>query len=228
MADIPEKTKTDDVVVLLHGIGHSRLNMAMAERAMRRAGFSVLNLSYPSRTRNIDAITDFLHERLSEKNLWQGEGRVHFVTHSMGGLVTSYYLEKYKSEIPQDRLGRVVMIAPPIGGSEVADFLKNFLPYKWMFGPAGQELATAMRMADRTAPYYDLGIIAGSKKWPYIIANFIMPGEHDGRVALVNTKLEGMKDHMVVPATHSFISWKPSTHEQAVYFILNGSFRREE
>jgi pimeloyl-ACP methyl ester carboxylesterase len=227
VADIPEKAKTEDVVVLLHGIGHSRWNMAMVERGMRRAGFSVLNLSYPSRTRTIEAIAAFLHERLRKKNLWQEGKRVHFVTHSMGGLVVRYYLEKYKSEIPRGKLGRVVMIAPPIGGSEVADFLKNFLPYKWMFGPAGQELVTAVRRADQTAPYYDLGIIAGSKKWPYVIANFIVRGEHDGRVAVVNTKLEGMKDHMVVPATHGFISWKASTHEQAVYFILNGAFKRE-
>ena len=222
------KADAADLIVLLHGIGHSRWNMYAAERAMRRAGFSVLNLTYPSRRQNIDALTKFVHERLTQKNAWGSEGRVHFLTHSMGGLVARAYLEKYKADIPQSKLGRVVMIAPPLQGSEVADFLQNFPPYKWVFGPAGQELTTAARAAEQAMPYYDLGIIAGSKKWPYVIAKFIIPGAHDGRVAVANTRLEGMKDHFIAPATHSFISWKPSTHAQAVYFILNGTFRREE
>lgn len=220
------KANAGDLIVLLHGIGHSRWNMYAAERAMRRAGFSVLNLTYPSRKRNIDALSAFLHEQFIKKNIWNGMGRVHFLTHSMGGLVARAYLEKYKAEIPQSKLGRVVMIAPPLLGSEVADFLQNFPPYKWAFGPAGQELTTAACTAVQIAPYYDLGIIAGSKKWPYVIAKFVIPGAHDGRVAVANTRLEGMKDHFIAPATHSFISWKPSTHAQAVHFILNGAFRR--
>ena len=79
------KAETGDLIVLLHGIGHSRWNMVAVERSMRRAGFTVLNLTYPSRRRTIDALTAFLHEQFTKKNIWNGTGRVHFLTHSMRG-----------------------------------------------------------------------------------------------------------------------------------------------
>ncbi len=79
----------------------------------------------------------FLHERLKQAGVWNKPGKVHFVTHSMGGLVAGRYLEKYRAEIPPGKMDRVVMIAPPSGGSEVADFLQNFPPYRWAFRPGG-------------------------------------------------------------------------------------------
>jgi hypothetical protein len=85
-----------------------------------------------------------------------------------------------------------------------------------------------MRVRDIVEPYYELGIIAGSKKWPYIAASFVIPGEHDGRVAVEKTKMDGMKDHLVLSATHSFISWKPEVHNQIINFIKNGEFKREK
>lgn len=217
-----------ETVVLLHGIGHSRWNMYGVERAMRREGFEVLNITYPSRKQDIAVSAAFLRARLEREGTWRGPGRVHFVTHSMGGLVTRRYLEEYRSGIAPEKLGRVVMIAPPNGGSEVADLLKNFPPYRWSFGPAGQELTTAAQMQSAAAPYYTLGIIAGSRKWPYVAARFVIPGAHDGRVAVERTKLAGMADHVVLPATHSFISWKPAVHRQVAHFIKNGRFEHEK
>ncbi len=223
----PAQATTKDTVVLLHGIGHSRWNMYWVERAMRKEGYEVVNITYPSLKHDIGTLSGLIHEELAVEKLWQKQGKVHFVTHSMGGLVTRRYLETYKSDIPQEKLGRVVMLAPPNGGSEVADFLKNFPPYKWSFGPAGQELATEARAKDLVKPYYELGIIAGSKKWPYVVANFIVPGSHDGRVTVEKTKLDGMKGHVTLPATHSFISWKPSVHKQIIAFLEKGEFSHE-
>lgn len=217
-----------DTVVLLHGIGHSRWNMYWVERALRKEGHEVVNLTYPSLKHDITTLSKWVDERLAKEKVWESPGQVHFVTHSMGGLVTLYYLEQYKAGIPAEKLGRVVMLAPPSKGSEVADLLKNFPPYKWSFGPAGQELATDVRSKNTMKPYYELGIIAGSKKWPYIVANFVIPGEHDGRVAVEKTKMDGMKDHIVLPATHSFISWKPEVHKQIIAFIGKGEFDRAD
>ena len=122
------------------------------------------------------------------------------------------------------KMGRVVMIAPPNRGSEVADFLHNSLPYKWIYGPAGQELTTAVQSANASHPWYDIGIIAGNRGWPYLGASFLINGNHDGRVAVENTKLEGMKAHITFPATHSFISWNKNTYNQSLYFLKNGKF----
>lgn len=217
-----------DTVVILHGIGHSRWNMYRVERAMRKEGYATFNITYPSLKKDIPALAGFVRDKLADGGVWDRPGRVHFVTHSMGGLVVQRYLEDYKSDVPQDRVGRVVMIAPPIGGSEVADLLKNFPPYKWIFGPAGQQLTTKDRQAETIVPWYETGIIAGTSGWPYFIADRLIEGDHDGRVAVEKAKMAGMKDFMTVPATHSFISWKGSVHKQAINFLKNGQFAHDK
>ncbi|MCS5598035.1 MAG: alpha/beta fold hydrolase [Alphaproteobacteria bacterium] len=221
-----EKT---DLVVLLHGIGHSEWNMAGVEFALKQAGYQTLNIGYPSRQKNLTALADFLNAELQNKAVWSaGYSKVHFTTHSMGGLVVRTYLNDHQKEIDQSKLGRVVMLAPPNGGSEVADLLKDFLPYQWIYGPAGQELTTEKQAKMKAEVYYDLGIIAGNKEWPYIIAAHIIPNESDGRVALTKTKLKGMADHVTLSVTHSFISWKPSVHKQIIYFLNHGTFKHDD
>jgi alpha-beta hydrolase superfamily lysophospholipase len=217
-----------DTVVILHGIGHSRWNMYWVERAMRKEGYATINISYPSLKNEIPALANFVNDTLIKEKVWDRPGHVHFVTHSMGGLVARRYLENYKAGIPPEKMGRVVMIAPPNGGSEVADLLKDFLPYKWMFGPAGQQLTTKARMTDVTTPWYSAGVIAGTRGWPYFVATWLIDGDHDGRVAVEKTKLSGMKDFIATPATHSFISWKSGVHKQIVYFLKNERFEHDK
>lgn len=219
--------KQKEVVILLHGIGHTKWNMFLSERAMKKAGYATYNITYPSLKHDIPTLSKYLKNNLNKSNIWDNYEKVHFVTHSMGGVITRTYLQTEKDNIPEDKLGRVVMIAPPHQGSEVSDFLKDIFLYKWSFGPAGQQLTTEYQSAQKSDIYYDLGIIAGKKEWPYVIARFIIPNESDGRVAVERTKLKGMKDHIVVPATHSFISWKASTHQHVINFIKNGHFKHE-
>lgn len=217
----------EDTVIVLHGIGHSRLNMAGTTYALRKAGYNTLSVSYPSRSKKIEGLSDFVAAELTAQGVWRAAGKIHFVTHSMGGLVTRQYLEDYKESIPKGKLGRVVMLAPPLGGSEVSDFLENVPPYKWLFGAAGLELTTANQRKKHFTTYYDVGIIAGTAGWPYLIANAIMPARHDGRVSVESTKWIGMKDHITLAATHSFISWKPFVHKHIIHFINQGEFDHE-
>jgi len=216
-----------ETVIVLHGIGHSRLNMAGTAFALRQAGYNTLSVSYPSRRDDIAGLSAYVAAQLAAQGAWQSANKIHFVTHSMGGLVTRQYLEDYKTTIPQGKLGRVVMMAPPLGGSEVADFLENFPPYQWMFGAAGQELTTGNQRKAHFTPYYDVGIIAGTTGWPYLIANAVIPPHHDGRVSVESTKWIGMKDHITLAATHSLISWKPFVHKHIIHFINQGEFDHE-
>lgn len=225
---IAAQEPAQDTVVILHGIGHSRWNMYWVERAMHGEGYATINISYPSLKNDIPALARFVHDRLEKEGVWTRPGHVHFVTHSMGGLVTRRYLEDYKTEISPKKMGRLVMIAPPNGGSEVADFLKNFPPYKWLFGPAGQQLTTEARRTDETTPWYDAGVIAGTRGWPYLVADLLIDGDHDGRVAVEKTKMKGMKDFIALPATHSFISWKGSVHKQIINFLKDGKFSHDK
>jgi hypothetical protein len=123
------------------------------------------------------------------------------------------------------RIGRVVMLAPPSAGSEVADFLAPLPPYRWLYGPAGQQLTTSHRSGIwRTSPDFELGIIAGATGWPYLLGNLLLPRPHDGRVSVERTRVDGMRDHLVVPATHSFIMRVPEVQRQVLHFIRHGGF----
>lgn len=222
-----EDTYTE-TVILLHGIGHTSWNMRHVERALKDHGYRTLNITYPSCKMAIGDLAVFVAKVLKQESVWQYTSKVHFVTHSMGGLVTQRYLEDFRADIPVDKLGRVVMIAPPQKGSEVADFLQNLPPYKWVFGPAGQELTTTIRNSCKIRPYYELGIIAGDKGWPYFIAHFLFSDRHDGRVAVEKTKINEMKSHIVIPCTHGFISWEDITHRQVINFLVKGLFCNQE
>ncbi len=131
------------------------------ETALVGAGFVTLNLDYASRRKPLAALAADIKpaiERFSEGI----DGSIHFIGHSMGGLLIRAYLAKYR---PQ-RLGRVVMLGTPNGGSEIADGLKNFSPYRAFFGPAGLELGTKRDAATQAllpAIDYPVGIIAGNR-----------------------------------------------------------------
>ncbi len=216
-----------ETVVLLHGIARTALSLSAVEKALKKEGYDVLPVTYPSRQKNVDDIAGWLRQSALDDEFWSKAEKVHFVTHSMGGVVAQQYLDQYRVAIPVEKLGRVVMLAPPNGGSEVADLLHDFWPYKWYYGPAGSELTTEARQKAVVEPYYDLGVIAGTKEWPYVIAAFVVPGSSDGRVSVEKTKIPGMKDHVTVPATHTFIMDKPDVHRQVVAFIKDGVFIRK-
>lgn len=220
-----KETLDKDIVVLLHGIGHTMWNMALMERRLRREGYKTLNLSYPSRKLHIEALSLWLGERLELQGVWAQGKTVHFVTHSMGGLVTQHYLEANKSGIPQGRLGRVVMLGPPNGGSEVADFLHKMRLYKWVFGPAGQELTTGVRAGIRITPWYELGVIAGTRSWMYPLAAVTMKKRaNDGCVTVESTKIDGMKEHITLPVLHGFMGWNRAAQRQTANFLKTGRF----
>ncbi|MGB0696192.1 MAG: esterase/lipase family protein [Rhodospirillaceae bacterium] len=223
-----EKETQQDLVVLLHGIGRTLWNMDMLARCLRKAGYAVLNLRYPSRHHPIAELVGWLKDRLEAEQVWQGtaHGRVHFVCHSMGGLITGFYLAGRKDSTSTERLGRVVMLGTPHGGSELADWLQHNPLYRWYFGPAGQELTTTARTADQIAPWYPLGIIAGRQSWLMPLTRIWFPGANDGMVSVESTKLDGMADHITVSVIHGLMGWSPTVQRHVVGFLREGVFVR--
>lgn len=208
-------------VVLLHGISRSPRSMRAIERRLAAEGYRTANLSYPSRASDLGTIADQLAPHLAALSP-EDAGPVHFVTHSMGGLVARALLTRYRPP----HLGRVVMLAPPNGGSELADRFSRLPPYRWWFGPAGGQLAT--RPDPDTAALlgpvdYELGVIAGSRSL-YPIASALMPRPNDGRVSLASTAVEGMADHVVLPTSHPLIVRNRAAIEQVVAFLHTGRF----
>lgn len=207
-------------VILLHGIARSASNMEKIETSLKDKNYNVLNIDYPSTTQPLEEIRQTIHPSI-QKFAKQNQ-KIHFITHSMGGLVTRAYLNKYKIK----NLGRVVMLSPPNQGSEVADFLKNNFLYKKIYGPAGQQLITDQTPIDSILGevYYELGIIAGT--WSIDpLSSFIIPGNDDGKVSTERMKVKGMKAYIETPTTHTFMMKNEKVISLAIRFIETGQFK---
>ena len=121
------------------------------------------------------------------------------------------------------------MIAPPNQGSFMAQRLEDMDIYRWIFGPAGQQLPANNRAFFNNLPVPDceFGIIAGGKgtEGGY---NPLLDGDDDGTVRVEETKLEGAADFIVVNNIHTLILFDPETVEQTIHFLKNGQFKRKE
>lgn len=189
--------------------------MALLAWRLRRAGFATLTITYPSRKLPLDQIAHFLHARISP--ITARSARVHFVGHSMGGLVIRHYLYAY----PTPNLGRIVMLGTPNQGSKWADIFKDFLLFRWLYGPAGQQLTTTTSHPDIKDT--QVGIIAGEKSHiPF--SSRVLGGKNDGQVATASTVLANMRDYAVVPCSHTFLTFSKSVAQKTITFLNTGAF----
>jgi pimeloyl-ACP methyl ester carboxylesterase len=219
-----EQPGNPDTVVLLHGLGRTAKSMSYMEERLAEAGYTVFNYDYESRKKEIGSLVEDLQIYI-EKCCLQEDVKLHFVTHSLGGiLVRALIADKRPSS-----LGRVVMLSPPNKGSETVDQLKNYSFFQKVFGPSSMQLGTGTdSLPNRLGPAdFELGIITGDRTIDPI-SSWIIPGEDDGKVAVEKTKLEGMADFRVVNVSHAYIMKNPEVVDEVLYFLKNGRFRTSE
>ena len=212
---------TGEGVLLLHGIARRAASLAPLERAFARAGYATLNLDYPARTAPLAALVAGIAPEVAA--FAARVARIHVATHSMGGLLARGLLTVRRPA----NLGRVVMLGPPNGGSEVADALSRLGAYRRFFGPAGAQLVTRPDAATRTllgTVDYPLGVIAGDRSIYPIASWLLLPGPNDGRVTVAATRLPGMADHVTIHATHALMMRHPRAIREAVSFVRTGAF----
>jgi pimeloyl-ACP methyl ester carboxylesterase len=207
-------------VVLLHGIAMGSWTLRKLERALQRRGFATLNLDYASRKKPLGQLAEDIHAPV-QAFASRIDGPIHFVGHSMGALLARTYVARHRPE----RLGRVVLLGTPNGGSEIADLLEPLAIYRWLFGPAGAQLTTHPDESLASLPPldYPVGVVAGNLSI-YPSSLFLMPRPNDGRVSVESAKLPDMADHIVVRATHPWLTRHRGAIDQTIAFLNAGRF----
>jgi pimeloyl-ACP methyl ester carboxylesterase len=219
----PQETAITECVILIHGLGRTHRSMRQMESRLREEGYITVNLNYPSRSKTIEQIVvEHVPEALEQCRINDAD-KIHFVTHSMGGIIVRKTIKDNRPEL----LGRVVMLSPPNKGSAVVDAMKDRWYFKWFNGPAGQQLTTAPdSMPNTLGPVdYPVGIITGNDPafFDSLFITFI-PEENDGKVAVTRTRLEGMSDFLVVPESHTYIMYSGLVQDETIHFLRYGTF----
>lgn len=209
-------------MVLLHGLIRSSGSMRPLERRLEREGYRVVNIGYPSTRLQPDSLVEHFAAELAACCA-SPTAKVHFVTHSMGGLL----VRALHARAPIDSLGRVVMLAPPNGGSEIVDRLGGWWLFRKLLGAAGQALGTDSAAWPAMLPPVDfeVGIIAGRRSLNPLFSA-LLPGPDDGTISVASTRIDGAADFLVVRHSHTLIMRSERVHDQVVAFLRTGRFTR--
>ena len=204
-----------ETIVMIHGLFVGAFILRYQAQYFRNAGFRIFLYDYPTMQYEIPhhaaRLTEFL-----DSPLFNSERTIHFITHSMGGLLLRGALGKLKAE-RLAAVGRIVMIAPPNRGSDVAALAVRLMPGTEKIvapirGLSSEEDSFANRCPLPDIPS-DIGIIAAAS---------------DYQVRTEYTHLPEEKDHIVLKGTHSGVLFRRETALQSEYFIRHGRFRKPE
>lgn len=190
---------------------------------LEAAGYRTRTLDYPSTCHPIHTLVEE-HIRPEIEQFHEG-GPLHVVTHSLGGILVRVYAGRYG--LP-DR-SRVVMLAPPNGGSAAADAVSGRAPFRWLCGPALNELGTGAESVPLGlgAADFEVGVIAGDRCiYPFI--DRLHDSAHDGLVTVDSARLDGMDDFAVVRSGHTLIMRNREVAAETLHFLRNGRFRNAE
>jgi triacylglycerol lipase len=209
-----------NAVLMVHGLAEKSALMSPLASILQATGYSPVLFDYPSTRATIPFLTEqFLGPAITNLS---SKRRLDIVTHSLGGVMLRYYLQK--NHIPN--LGRVVMLAPGHAGSPMLSLYCCNPIYRMIVGPAGIQSGADENGFALKIPRHinaEVGIIAGCLPLDPL-SLFAMPWPHDGRVTVKSTFIDGMSDHIVLPASHDLMIIDPLACYEVFHFLKHGTF----
>jgi pimeloyl-ACP methyl ester carboxylesterase len=214
---------TIDTVICVHGFWSHGTGMYLIKRRLEKEfGFHAHLFSYRSVHGTLDENAAALAQFIEEK----GVDGAHLVGHSLGGVLALRMLANYDDSLP----GRVVCLGSPLTGSRAAQILGA---KEWAENLIGRSLPTgvidesANTWASHVCEERDIGVIAGNVPLGFgrLVAKF--DEDNDGTIAVSETRLAGVRDHMVMPVSHKGMLVSSDVADQAGSFLRRGEFLRD-
>lgn len=203
-----------EIVILVHGLIRRSYNMYPMAKFLCKKGFTAYVYDYKTSIKEMSGHGDDLRDYLRKVFSENPDVPINIVTHSMGGILIRYALGENNETEKLDilRIKRIVMLAPPHGGSKIARRIVKYFPITAKWFKTLPELSDAPDSVIHTVPFFEgpeIGIVAA---------------KYDREVALKDTYLAGMKEHHIIKAEHSFMVYMKSTQEAVLRFLTTGTF----
>lgn len=213
------EARNNACVILLHGLARTNHSMFKLESTLKKYNYVVVNHNYPSTKKSIKVLANDYIQPMVNECLKHHVKHIHFVTHSLGGIILQHYLHSNRIS----GLEYIVMLAPPNHGSQLADLLHKRRFFRFVLGPNIAQLTTKMGRISMINDHYKIGIIAGNYNLnPFVNKLFDEP--NDGKVTVSSTKLDQMSDFIILPVTHTFMMQNTLVEKQILYFLNHGRF----
>ncbi len=206
-----------ETIILVHGLWMTGIEMGVLKHRLQNDhGYHCELFTYHSVTGDISDHVNRLHELAQSQHC----ERLHFVGHSLGGVIT-YKLLEAKSDFP---IGRAVFMGPPLQGSTAVNSMS-----RWTLGRVAIGDAVCKELMSHQPRHWDgrrdIGIIAGSVEMGFgRLFSEELVSNSDGTVLIEETKLDGAADHIVLPVTHTSMVFSPLVTTQIVKFLRDGKF----
>ena len=207
-----------ELVILIHGLWRGLWAMEpMAEFLNKQGNFHTINVPYPSYRKSVQNHAKRIRDVIEKHD--KG-GRIHFVTHSLGGIIARHLL----NELPSEKIGNTVMLVPPNQGSEIIAWLDKWGPLKHVLGPSGQQLRMGAVDAPPLPNHAHTAIIMGNQSAMPLFRH-LLDQENDGIVSVESGKLDGASEFHVIGADHTFIATHPQAQSMTLQFLQKGKIQ---
>ena len=211
-------TGTDEAVVLVHGLWMTGLESGLLRRRLgHEHGFRTFQFYYHTVGHDLAENMRRLHRFVAGIDA----PAIHFVAHSLGGLVTLPTLDVLGLERP----GRVVCLGSPLLGSTSARSLMEWPGGAWVVGQTLREVMHDGGLGEYRGDR-EVGVIAGTLSFGLGRLFGFMGEPSDGTVAVAETRLPGVTDHLEIAATHTGLLLSAAAATQASHFLRHGRFDR--